>query len=124
MSRRCYNRELRGFTYTSVIRFFLMSLGSSPLQPLLGFAFSPYANRIHDAMNTSAIRRYVSASLLHVWVINESKSSTCSLMYLCLWFRYVNRMPFARHLVLRNAVSFRRNLHCRHVHTQMAWLGM
>ncbi len=38
--------------------------------------FSINANGLHDVMKTSAIKHYVSTSQPHIWVINETKSST------------------------------------------------
>ncbi len=63
------------------LSFYFLSLlpyaASAAAPSVQGFSlFSIYSNGLHDVMKTNVIKQYVSASLPHVWIVNETRSST------------------------------------------------
>lgn len=98
---------------------FLPFVSRQQLLLLRGIAFSRYANRLHDVIKTNAIKQHVSAFLPHVWVINETKSSTPVASCVFVAGYNICESPAVRTSSCSSKwgviAATKRDLHCRHV---------
>ena len=74
--------------HVSLLFFFLLlsllpvSAATSPTHRLSFFSIN--VNGLHNIMKTDAIKRHISASVPHVWVINETKSPSPVASHVCV----------------------------------------